>query len=236
MSRRILVVGAVLMVVVSAAPLGAQSPAQTQSDVRYQVQLFEAVLARAVTQGAQKLASQVNGASPNVMSNMMSAGDPVARGFPIPSGVFFEVQVPSLLQTYVLLNTRTRPAPQPSGPIQPAGGPPRVTANGITTPDPMTGTQQPGPSIMTQAFMEDAYSKHVLDSLVDAMLDNSGALSIKDEEYLVIAASGPFNPVASLNNLDETTILSIKGSDLATFRQGKITKEEARKRVVTKQF
>jgi hypothetical protein len=68
------------------------------------------------------------------------------------------------------------------------------------------------------------------------MLDNSGALSIKDEEYLVIAVSAPPDPVSALNNQDETTILSIKGSDLAAFRQAKITKEEARKRVVTKQF
>ena len=233
MSRRILIVGVVLML---AAPLAAQQSATVSQESRYQVQLFEAVLQRAVVQGGQKLSAEINGASPNVQYNMMSAGDPVARGIPLPQGVFFDVQVPTLLQTYVLLNTRTRPVPQPSGPIQPAGGPPRVTANGIATPDPMTPGRVPGANVMTQANMIESYSKHVLDSLIDAMLDNSAALSIKDDEYLVVAASAPPDPVSSLNNQDETTILSIKGSDLAAFRQGKITKEEARKRVVNKQF
>jgi hypothetical protein len=230
-SRRILIVGVVLML---AAPLAAQQSATVPQESRYQVQLFEAVLQRAVVQGGQKLAAEVSGASPNVMSNVMSAGDPVARGIPIPQGVIFEVQVPTLLQTFVLLNTRTRPIP-PANAGQPTG-PTRVTANGIATPDPMTPARVPGSGVMTQANMIESYSKHVLDSLVDAMLDNSAALSLKDEEYLVVAASAPPDPVSSLNNQDETTILSVKGADLAAFRQGKITKEEARKRVVTRQF
>lgn len=231
MSRRILIVGVVLMLV---APLAAQQSVAVPQESRYQVQLFEAVLQRAVVQGGQKLAAEVSGASPNVMSNVMSAGDPVAHGIPIPQGVIFEVQVPTLLQTFVLLNTRTRPIP-PANAGQ-ATGPTRVTANGIATPDPMTPGRVPSPGVMTQSNMIESYSKHVLDSLIDAMLDNSAALSIKDEEYLVVAASAPPDPVSSLNNQDETTILSIKGADLAAFRQGKITKEEARKRVVTKQF
>ena len=72
---------------------------------------------------------------------------------------------------------------------------------------------------------------------MDAMLDSPGSLPIKENEWLTVAAvsSDPSPPGLVNNSSDYTTYLQIKGADLLAYRQGKITKPEARKLVEMKQ-
>jgi hypothetical protein len=81
------------------------------------------------------------------------------------------------------------------------------------------------------------YAVAVCDALMDAMLDSPGPLPIKENEWLTVAAvSGDPNPPGFITtSSDYTTYLQIKGADLLAYRQGKITKEEARKLVEMKQ-
>jgi hypothetical protein len=65
------------------------------------------------------------------------------------------------------------------------------------------------------------------------MLDYSGPLGIGPDEWLTIAArdaEGPLNPGEPYDAV--TIVLRIKGNDLAAFRADRITREEARKRVL----
>jgi hypothetical protein len=93
----------------------------------------------------------------------------------------------------------------------------------------------------TRSVLEDpgeAYTNDVKNALIDAMLDYRG-LEISPDEWLTVAARdnedrsrlGPTDPY------DVVTItLRIRGSDLAALRAGRLTKDEARKRVELKEF
>jgi hypothetical protein len=82
-----------------------------------------------------------------------------------------------------------------------------------------------------------AYTDSVKSALIDVMLKFSGPLKIRDDEWLTVAASdseGPQTPGA----VEETSriLISIKGSDLAAFQAGKLTREEVLKKVEVREF
>ncbi|MEW5983532.1 MAG: hypothetical protein AB1806_14355 [Acidobacteriota bacterium] len=83
-----------------------------------------------------------------------------------------------------------------------------------------------------------AYTMQVKNSLIDTMLDYSQALSVGPDEFLTVAArdsqartfpsSGPYDLI--------TIIIRVKGSDLMDFRAGRISREEALKRVEVREY
>jgi hypothetical protein len=83
------------------------------------------------------------------------------------------------------------------------------------------------------------FTREVKAALIDAMIENSGPLSIAPEEWLTIAArdSEAGNRLVPGDAYDlTTTVLRVKGSDLAGYRAGKLTLEETRQRVEVKEF
>jgi hypothetical protein len=69
------------------------------------------------------------------------------------------------------------------------------------------------------------------------MLDYSRSLEVGADEWLSVVARGEDDPIpTSLYDDSKALILRIKGSDLVLFYTGKITKDEARKRVIESQF
>ena len=74
-------------------------------------------------------------------------------------------------------------------------------------------------------------------ALIDAMLDNSKNLELQPDEWLTIAARGNEDTLSANEILNlTTTVLRVKGSDLADFLAGKLTKEEARLKVEVREF
>lgn len=85
----------------------------------------------------------------------------------------------------------------------------------------------------------DAYTESVKSALMDAMLDNSGAMRVAPDEWLIVAARDNLHRDRLMPGdvYDTSTImLRVKGSDLADYRAERITKEEARKRVDVREF
>lgn len=80
---------------------------------------------------------------------------------------------------------------------------------------------------------ENVYSREVKEALIDAMLTNSLGLSIGADEWLtVMAMARETNNAAPGASIDSSKgIIRVKGSVLAAFHAGTITKEEARKQV-----
>ena len=79
-----------------------------------------------------------------------------------------------------------------------------------------------------------AYTREIQNALIDAMLENSGPLSVGDNEWLAVAARDnlPRDPLVPGDMTDFTTMfLRIKGADLSAFHAKRITLEEARRRV-----
>ena len=81
------------------------------------------------------------------------------------------------------------------------------------------------------------YTESVKKALIDVMLRHSKLLTIADNEWLTVAASDSDAPQTPAQ-LDETSriLISIRGSDLAAFQAGKLTRDEVLKRVEVREF
>jgi hypothetical protein len=208
--------------------------------MRAEVRTFEMVLFQAIEGAGQKLANWAAPVAPTVM--LTPAADPIITGLPLPdSSLIFEVRIPELLQGGVMIfNDYARlPKPQLTRPVVPTQtqsqgqatpvAESRVSSTAVVADDPMkTAPVTP----------ERMYSDFVRLGLMDAILDSSGVLTLRENQWLSVAVV-PID-VAVTNPLYRNTsrklILSIKGEDLAAFRAGKITREEAKLKIVDKRF
>jgi hypothetical protein len=105
-----------------------------------------------------------------------------------------------------------------------------VTASGLSQGKPET------PKAIDDPL--EAYTTEVKTALIDAMLDYSGPLNVAHEEWLTVAARDNEDRRISPSNVYEvaTIVLRIKGSDLAEFRAGRLSREEARRKVEVREF
>ncbi len=235
----------------SQAQARAGQKAIEQARARYQVSVMESVLERAVENAARELNVQLQPVMPDLFVWGTGAR---ARGFPLEGyGVFFDVEVPMVrssmawslqvmgppqdalkaLREHVRTLTNTQEREQLDRalrqieiqfPARPAGAP---------TPDSKTA------SAAAPVDPNEAYTNAVTGSIIDAMLEYSGPLRIGPDEWLTVAArdyegqqglapDAPYDLV--------TIVMRIKGSDLQAYRAGRLTKEEARKRVEQREF
>ena len=85
-----------------------------------------------------------------------------------------------------------------------------------------------------------AYTEAVTRALVDAMIDYAAPMQIGADQWLTVAARDDEgrDSLAPPDPLEEivTLIYKIKGSDLQEYRQGRIDRDEVRKRVQVSQF
>ena len=113
-----------------------------------------------------------------------------------------------------------------------------VTPNMIETPP----APRPAPA-RDSLWAKDpnrAYTEAVTRALVDAMIDYSAPMQIGPDQWLTVAARDDEgrDSLAPPDPLEEvvTMIYRIKGSDLQDYRQGKIDRDEVRRRVQLSQF
>jgi hypothetical protein len=112
-----------------------------------------------------------------------------------------------------------------------------VSATGLTPMPPAPAAPLPDAQLLQDP--SEAYTQEVKSALIDAMVENSGALGIGNDEWLTLAARDnvqidrftPGDPSEV-----STIILRIKGSDLAAYRAGRITIEDVRGRVEVRDF
>lgn len=128
--------------------------------------------------------------------------------------------------------------------VMAAGSPLRRRGGGATAVSARTAgpsAASPAPSPVDSGILDDpaeAWRREVRSTLTDAMIENTGGVTVGPDEYLYVAARG----VLSSDRLvadpaDTRTIeLRLKGSDLAAFRAGTITLEDARKRVEVREY
>jgi hypothetical protein len=225
--RRVLILG-IAVLSVSVRGFAQQVPSPTPDNpAKPQTYLYENALKTAVELGGQKLARQALAIVPQV--TLIAAGQPIVRGVKLPNfGFFFDVQVPdidrSTVMVWDMVNQSSRPV---AGPTPPGAQPVNtVRPMAVVAPDPMEGA----------AFNPDrAYSNFVRESLIDALLDSSGVLPLAPGESVTIAASGIDQPGATLYT-SHKLMLTIKGSDLQELRQGHITRDQAKQRIIEDRF
>ena len=238
-----MIVGVKVFVVVLglgvAVPVNAQQREADQSVAdkmqaaqKEQLQLFEMVLRRAVDRGGRELVAWVQQLGSPVLLDFTTPA--IISGVPIPQrGVVFDVNVPNIGGTAILQAVMSR---QPSttqnsaGQINVANSSKGniMAAGGVVPPDPMRNPPMDP---------NDQYSEFVRQALIDSILDSSVMLNLKDDEMLTVAAHGlELNPNSLYANNSRKLILHMKGADLNLLHQGKITRDEAKNRMIEIRF
>lgn len=236
-------------VMLAATVAGAQTPPQTEAEqvkARQRISMMEGVLERAVRNGADNLLRQVRNVMPDVPP--MLTGVPQVRGFRLDGyGVFFDVEVPALRLPltwslrYMVDDSRTAASAALNElrvmVSQQQAAQDRDRMNLVIKQLEETVASQQAQSKPDAALVnnpDDAYTRAVKEALIDAMVEHSGAMTIGPDEWLTVAARDnvPSDPLIPGDAVELNTIIfRIKGADLAAFRSGQITLDEARKRV-----
>jgi hypothetical protein len=175
----------------------------------------------------------------------MLTGAPEVRGFRLDGyGVFFDVEVPALrlpiawtlryvdgnrlAVNTVLAQLRAMVLEQP---VQE-----RERLEMLVRQMEQRNVAQLPPKVDPEVVRDpnEAYTRAVKEALVDAMIESSGHLNLAPEEWLTVAARDnvPNDPLVPGDATDlRSVIFKIKGSDLAAFRAGQLTLQQARERI-----
>jgi len=218
------------------------APGAEQLRRHEQINLFEGTLERAVTNAARRVAKDVQEHTSN--ANFMTT-DAHAKGFILDGyGVFVYVEIPALdlnLTVGLMLDQMERDAQQQKAesdqgkadeakPV--SNRPPEMKADPAPV-IPKTARE----ALKSVMDTGQKYRNEVKLQLSDAMLDFSKNLELKPDEWLSVAARGSDGALTPGEILQLTTVvLRVKGSDLADYFAGRLTKEEARAKVEMRQF
>ena len=258
-----LVLGMTAVATAQQPALSAQE--QVQAQARYKIFLMEGVLERAVQNGAAVLSRQVRALSPDAMFLTGSAQVRGFRldGYGVFFDVEVPGLRPTVawtlramaddngaslaqLKAYVqkvqdprdrsVLETAIRRLELQMPSARTATADATVTAQSVSGPASAAAQRQPDPLLLSDPNA--AYTREVKTALIDAMLENQGGLTIGPEEWLTVAARDgePGNRLVPGDAYDQSTVvLRVKGGDLAAFRAGRLTLDEARKKVEVKE-
>lgn len=209
---------AATVVLMGPSVVQAQAP---DNPARSQAFVFERALRGAVELGGQQLAKRALVLFPEFI---LSTEEATVRGVKLPGyGFYFDVQVPDIQSTTIVLDMMAN-RQRRAGPSQ------TVSAMGAVADDPM--------ATLPEFDTDREYSTYVRAALIDALLDSSGVLSLIPGEYVTVAVSGierrgP-NPLYRPDS--GKLMLTITASDLLDLRQGRVTREQARERIVAERF
>jgi hypothetical protein len=234
--RAIAVAMITIPVLASASVVAAQTsvaPGAEQLRRHEQINLFEGTLERAVTNAARHVAKDVQERTTN--ANFMTS-DAHAKGFILDGyGVFVYVEIPPLDLTVSLwLDQLDRDAPQKP---EPGRAEPNAVNDLKGDPSPAAVPKVARDTLRSVRDTGEKYRHEVTLQLTDAMLDFTKNLELKPDEWLSVAARGSDGTLTpdQITQL-RTVVLRVKGSDLADYFAGRLTREEARAKVEVRQF
>jgi hypothetical protein len=140
---------------------------------------------------------------------------------------------PNLEQALKRLELQVNPAVLTRTSLPEVAGARNATGSAASVDD-----RTPAPADPILADPNEAYRTEVLQALKDAMLAHSSGLNIGPTEWLTIAAKGNDDRprLAPADTASGTRIIRLKGSDLADFLAGKITRDEALNRIEVRVF
>jgi hypothetical protein len=230
--RLAVLVGAAIAI---ASPAGARqiAPRAEEPDpAKAQVQTFEVILRTAVDTGTRNFALRAADMVPVTFS---VADMPVVNGVAVrgdrSTEFVFHIQVPGLWPAIQVMNLMMNRGfgGQSAGPQQPVSG--GVQADGgLVVADPMGPPAVAEPS---RPDLEREYAVSIREALVDAMLDNSGGLPLAESDTLLVIASAADAsiPASLYESAPRKLIMTVQASDLIDFRQGRVSREDAKRRI-----
>lgn len=144
---------------------------------------------------------------------------------------------PEFQQRFTQLVRRVEAQAQAQGPQMMRGTAGALPSAQLGIPSESTRTPAVDPRVLDNPNA--AYTDAVKDALIDAIIEDSGALTLGPDEWLTVAARDnlPRDPLVPGDSVDfSTLIFRIKGSDLTAFRAGRLTMEEARAKVGVREY
>jgi hypothetical protein len=239
----------------------ASSASAEQLQARREISALEGVLENAVKYGAQMLTQHIQ--SSTTPQSMLLTGLARARGFRLDGyGVLFDVEFPSIRRSVAWsMRALERPDPDLLAAMKElrknteAVADPRskqeldrmikalddqikaydAQMKTVSTANASRAAASPPPVDDPRAI----YAGELTNALVDAILDHGAPVGVAADEWLTVAAREsldmrftPDNP----NDTATTLILRIKGSDLNAFREHRLSRDEARKKIEVKQY
>lgn len=130
--------------------------------------------------------------------------------------------------------------------VNPAGPPTPVAVASITGARTATGsaaiaaTSADAAPAKVDPILDDpaeAFRGEIREALMNAMLDHGGALRLAATDLLTIAARGSEDrSMLGLNDEAQTTMMTVRGSDLAAYLSGQMSRDEVRQRVTVRVF
>ncbi len=227
-----------MMLAVATPALAQQAGPETDPVVKEQVNRFEEILRIAIKDAGTQLARQAEAMQPATQTKVQISfgAAPVVTGVVVPNvGPVFDVQFPPILSSNLALLKMWSEFPKASqGGQQVSTTPDRVAATRMPNPDPM------GPAVASFDPVR-SYTNSAREKLIDSLLDWSHMLPLKPGEQVTIVAKDmldvqPTQPTDLSSRTFRQLILSIKSEDLLAFRQGKITRDEAKQKIVDTRF
>jgi hypothetical protein len=232
-----------------------------QLQARHEIATLEGALENAVKYGAQMLTQHVQ--SSTTPQSVLLTGQARARGFRLDGyGAVFDVEFPSIRRSVAwTMRTLERPDPELLAAMKEL----RKNTQAVADPrskqefdraiktleDQMklydaqvkkVSTAGGSQSAAAPAPLDDPraiYAAEMTNALVDAILDHGAPVGVGADEWLTIAAREsldlrfmPDNP----SDTGTTLILRIKGGDLNAFRDHRLSREEAKKKIEIKQY
>jgi hypothetical protein len=178
---------------------------------RDQIASMEGILTAAVRSGAQATARQIQEIQPGLM---LFTGTARTRGFALDGyGLFFHVEIPGVRPSVAQLVQGMERERERAG----EGRSSRTATSSPVTLDPNA-----------------AYTVEVQKKLIDGML--SYRLDLASSDWLTVAARDADGPIAGEIYESVTMIIRLKGSDLADYHAGRITRADILKRVEVRGF
>jgi hypothetical protein len=202
----------------SLAPAPMAPVALSQIELRQRrdaIFLLEGVLAKAVRLGAAATAREIQNVQPGI--RMFTTAPVKAHGTYLEGyGVFFQVEVPQTMSSFVSLMESVA-----------AGNQLRASAAQRAA----VGDIPPEASASPDALYVESVKAH----LIDAMLEYSRSLQLRPEEWLTVAAREAEEAPGQIEE-PSLMVLRIRGADLAEFLAGRLTPLEVRKRVQVRRY
>ena len=201
--------------------------ATQEEALKRQVLGFEIALKTAIIKAGSNVAEWAKKIDPTIVLSFVA--QPEVRAVPLlDNSLVFHVDVSELgVSSALLVLQRNVFGPEPKQP----GSATRVSGAGAT-PD---STKVNTPMVSPSQYM----TEQVREALIEAMLDSPQMLPLLTTGQTLTVACNPVdvlvnNPI--YQNRSRKLVLQIKGEDLVAMREGKLTREQAKERIIERRF
>jgi len=179
--------------------------------------LMEGVLVKAVRLAAGETAQEIQSVQPGI--SMFTSSPAKALGTYLEGyGVFFQVEIPSVMPSVVSL-------------VEALGR--DRAARGMR--DPAQPTSVSGASVEALMNPDAHYVESVKRQLIDAMVFYSSSMALRPDEWLTVAAREAQEAPGQVDQ-PSTLILRLRGADLEAYLAGRLSRDEIRRRVQVRGF